>query len=221
MKYFAQDYIAFFQELAVHNNKEWFHDNKRRYENSVKKPFEKFIEAIITEIRKNDSNLVVEAKDCILRINRDIRFAKDKTPYNLHRTAFVSSGGRKDKSIPGIFIRISPEMVGIMGGCIGPDKTQLSNIRTTISKDPSTFRKLLKANDFSEKFDELKGEEMKRIPKELQPAVEKEPLILKKQFYMMAELKPSLITSEKLMSETMDHWHAMRPLNDFLTKAML
>jgi len=103
---------------------------------------------LITEIRKFDSSLMIEPKDCVLRINKDIRFSKDKSPYNLHYTAFVSKEGRKDKSIPGIFLRFSPEMVGIMGGCFGPSKQQLEKIRMTISANPKRLRKLLENEDF-------------------------------------------------------------------------
>ena len=106
MQYFTEDFINFFKELAANNHKEWFHENKKRYESSVKKPFTVFVGKMIEEIQKVDADLMIEPKDCILRINRDIRFSKDKTPYNLHYTAFISRGGKKDKSIPGFFYSI-------------------------------------------------------------------------------------------------------------------
>ena len=166
MQYFTEDFVAFFKDLGKNNHKEWFHENKKRYETSIKKPFETFVGAIITEIQKQDPALQIEPKDCILRINKDIRFSKDKTPYNLHYTAFISNGGRKDKSVPGIFLRFSPEMVGIMGGCFGPTKEQLQKIRTTIYKNPKEFTELIENTDFVQKFGEIRGEVMKRIPKE-------------------------------------------------------
>ena len=102
MQYFTQDYLDFFTELHQNDHKEWFHSQKKRYEISVKAPFERFIGDLIDRTQEHDPALQITAKECILRINRDIRFSKDKTPYNLHRRAFVSQGGRKDKSIPGI-----------------------------------------------------------------------------------------------------------------------
>ena len=220
MQYFTEDFINFFKELAANNHKEWFHENKKRYESSVKKPFTEFVGKMIEEIQKVDADLMIEPKDCILRINRDIRFSKDKTPYNLHYTAFISRGGKKDKSIPGFFVRFSPEMVGIMGGCFGPDKEQLLKIRTKIKEDPKTFRKLIEEQQFTEQFGELKGEAMKRIPKEWQQAIEKEPIIANKQFYFVTEKPSDLILSEQLIEELIGYWKIMQPLNDYLTKAI-
>ncbi|EZH71872.1 hypothetical protein ATO12_05710 [Aquimarina atlantica] len=220
MHYFTEDFVTFFKELAKNNHKEWFHENKKRYETSIKKPFEVFVDSMIKEIQKLDPTLQVEPKDCVLRINRDIRFSKDKSPYNLHYTAFISSGGRKDKSIPGIFLRFSPEMVGIMGGCFSPSKEQLYKIRTKISKSPNTFRNLLEEKSFVQKFGEIRGETMKRIPKEWQDACKKESLIANKQFYFVGEEAPGLISSNVLVKEMMAYWQTMRPVNEYLSKAI-
>ncbi len=220
MQYFTEDFSGFFKELASNNHKDWFHANKKRYETSIKKPFEVFIGKMIQEIQKFDADLQIAPKDCILRVNNDIRFSKDKSPYNLHYTAFISKGGRKDKSIPGIFLRFSQEIIGIMGGCFGPSKEQLHRIRTVISKNPEAFKTLLEHQDFVQKFGEIKGETMKRIPKEWQDACEKEPLITYKQFYFVGKQSPELITSESLVDELMNYWKVMRPVNEYLTKAI-
>lgn len=220
MKYFTTDFIEFFKELSANNNKEWFHSQKKRYEGSVKGPFLRFVGDLIAEIQKADSGLAIEAKDCILRINRDIRFSKDKTPYNLHVTAFISNGGRKDKSQPGLFIRFSPELTGIMGGCFGPDKNQLAAIRAAIIKQPDNLQSLIHAKAFQEKFGSIKGETMKRIPKEYREAAEKHPLILNKQFYFVAEETPNLITQNNLMDTIMAYYAAMKPVNDFLASVI-
>ncbi|WP_299185873.1 DUF2461 domain-containing protein [uncultured Aquimarina sp.] len=220
MQYFTEDFVNFFKELEQNNHKEWFHANKKRYELSIKKPFEVFVDRMIQEIQKYDPTLKIEAKDCILRINKDIRFSKDKTPYNIHYTAFVSRGGRKDKSVPGMFLRFSPEMVGVMGGCFGVSKEQLHGIRTKISQDSSGFRKLLNDDDFVQKFGSIKGRALKRVPKEWKEAFEKEPLIANKQFYFVGEESPDLITSESLIDKLMDYWKVMRPMNEYLTKAI-
>ncbi|MFY0689455.1 MAG: DUF2461 domain-containing protein [Cyclobacteriaceae bacterium] len=219
-QYFTDDFIKFFTELSENNNKEWFHSQKKRYESSVKNPFECFISDLIVALQTQDLTLDILAKNCILRINKDIRFSKDKSPYNLHYTAFVSHKGRKDKSIPGIFIRMSPQMLGIMGGCFGPDKEQLSKIRTAIQAHPETFNELISNKDFKTTFGEIQGEKMKRIPKELQPHTDDLPILANKQFYFIREDKPSLITSPKLLETVVVYWQTMRPLNEFLLKAI-
>jgi len=220
MQYFTQDYIDFFKELDAHNHKDWFHENKKRYELSVKDPFLKFLQDLFSEIGKHDNQFKVEARNCIARINRDIRFSKDKTPYNVHYTAFAGRGGKKNKDIPGIFLRFGPEEVGIMGGCYMPSKEQLQGIRKQISSDIPKFRKLISEKDFVTKFGKIVGEEHKRIPKEFQYAYEKEPMIAKKQFYYMAQREPKLILSKNLLPEIMSYWHVARPLNEYFVKAI-
>jgi uncharacterized protein (TIGR02453 family) len=90
MVYFEKDYFEFFKELAANNHKEWFDVNRSRYHSSVKEPFDKFIADLITEVHKIDKKIEIAPKDAIFRINRDIRFSKDKTPYKLNRSAIIS-----------------------------------------------------------------------------------------------------------------------------------
>jgi len=172
---------------------------------------------LIAAIQKEDPSLSISPKDCILRINRDLRFSKDKTPYNLHYSAVVSNGGRKDKSVPGLFLRFTPDEVGIMGGAYVLDKDQLFNLRSDIKKNPTTLKALIQEESFKAKFGTIQGEESKRMPVEFQEASEKNPLLLKKQFYFVSRREPALITSDHLLDELMDYWRAARPLNEYLT----
>ncbi|WP_456460025.1 DUF2461 domain-containing protein [Reichenbachiella sp.] len=217
MKYFTESFTSFFNELAINNQKEWFHANKKRYESEVKKPFEFFLSHLIAAIQKEDPSLSISPKDCILRINRDLRFSKDKTPYNLHYSAVVSNGGRKDKSVPGLFLRFMPDEVGIMGGAYVLDKDQLFNLRSDIKKNPTTLKVLIQEESFKAKFGTIQGEESKRMPVEFQEASEKNPLLLKKQFYFVSRRESTMITSDHLLDELMDYWRAARPLNEYLT----
>ena len=220
MAYFEKDFLSFFKELEKNNSKAWFDENRKRYENSVKIPFANFIGEMIKRMQAHDADLKIEPKDCILRINRDIRFSKDKTPYNTHVTAFISSGGRKDKTKPGFFIRLTPKEVGVMIGCFHPDKNQLQNIRETIASDTKAFSKIINENKFKNKFGELKGEEHKRIPAEFKEVAEKEPLIVRKQFYATAMLDGKLLLQDDLAEILMEYYHAARPFNIYMTRAL-
>ena len=220
MEYFTQDYIEFFQELAQNNTKEWFDANRKRYEQSIKKPFAHFVDTLIQRVQEHDESVQIQAKDAILRINRDIRFSKDKTPYNLYCTAFISAGGRKDKSIPGFFIRFSAESLAIMCGSYGPSKEQLQAIRHAIATDIPAFQQLIQEADFVAKYGTIRGEQHKRIPKEFQEAHQTEPLIANKQFYFMAELPIELLTHTTLPDRMMEYWHTARPINEFLSQAV-
>lgn len=220
MAFFTAEFTDFFKSLAQNNNRDWFTAHKKTYENEVKKPFEAFVSHMLERISAVDPSVQITAKDAILRINRDIRFSKDKTPYNLHRTAFLSAGGRKNKSIPGFFLRLSPEMVGIMAGAFQPSKEELHQIRSAITKNPKKLEKILNNEDFKNKFSSIKGEQNKRIPKEFQSAVEAHPIIANKQFYALAELPADWISREDLADELMTYFHAAKPLNDYLLNAM-
>ncbi len=213
MQYFTKDYIDFFKDLSKNNNKEWFHDNKKRYENSVKRPFSNFVVALIEEVKKIDKEIDLDAKNCISRINRDIRFAKDKTPYNLHFNAHITKGDRKNNPYPIVAIRFGGFEAGIMSGHFMPSKERLLSIRNQIKDNQNDFSKLYR----DKKFGKIQGDVNKRIPIEFQETFKTEPLIANKQFYYMTEEKPSFIIKDDLMSKIIEHWKYAKPLNDFLT----
>lgn len=77
---FNKDFLEFFQKLSQNNSKAWFDKNRATYETAVKAPFKKLVNEMILRIRAEEPDLNIEAKDAIFRINRDIRFSKDKTP---------------------------------------------------------------------------------------------------------------------------------------------
>jgi uncharacterized protein (DUF2461 family) len=81
MKYFDEEFITFFSELEKNNNKEWFHDNKKNYENYVKKPMLAFVTDVVEELQKLDSTIQIEPKKCIGRINRDFQKIRLHTKF--------------------------------------------------------------------------------------------------------------------------------------------
>ena len=220
MAYFTNDFIEFFKELKENNSKEWFDDNRKRYQASVKDPFYAFTDHMIGLVHERDNSVQITAKDAVMRINRDIRFSPDKTPYNVHYGAIISSAGRKDKSVPGFFLRFSPEYIGVFGGAHGIDKHQLQRIREVIATNISQFQELVNNKDFVGHFGDIQGEKHKRIPPEFKDAHEKEPLIANKQFYYVAKLPSDLITEDDLPQKLMEYWEVANPLREYLLKAM-
>lgn len=220
MAYFTKDFMQFFRDLEKNNNKHWFDANRKRYQTSVKEPFYLFVDHMIGLVNQQDPSVQITAKDAVLRINRDIRFSPDKTPYNLHYGAIISPAGRKDKSVPGFFIRFSPKQVGLFGGAHGIDKDQLQKIRKSISDDVEAFQQLVNEKNFKRQFGTILGEKHKRIPPEFQVAFEEEPLIANKEFYFMAELDPDIIIDDKLPQVLMKYWQVANPVREFLTTAL-
>ena len=218
--YFSKDFLDFFKELAANNNKDWFDANRKRYEKNVKDPFKAFITDLITEVKKMDSSVDIEAKDAIFRINRDIRFSKDKTPYKLDRSAIISAAGRKDHSKPGFYIALGPDKTFLGGGAYFLKPEQLQDLRTFIMGNNERLVKILKNDSFVRHYGEIKGEKNKRLPVEFREMAEVQPLLYNKQFYFMAEAPASWVTKADLMERCLDYFKAARPLQQLLVEAV-
>lgn len=222
MAYFTQEFIEFFKELAQNNHRDWFHANKKRYENHVKKPFYAFIQDVIDVMKKEDPEMNLEVKNAVFRINRDIRFSKDKTPYKNHVGAAVSRGGRKDMQYPGIYIHLEPGNVGLAGGCYKPDKENLSKMRQFIVQNGEEVKAALEDKKFKKVFGGLaEGEKNKILPKDFKEFGNEHPLIFNKQFYYWKEYKDeNIILRDDLLQFVMDHYDAGKSWNSIVKKAL-
>jgi len=221
MKYFTDDFLNFFYLLSQNNNRDWFNQNRNMYEQEVREPFKVFVGDLVKAIQQDiDPNFELLPKNAIFRINRDIRFSADKTPYKEHVGAIITNGGKKAKEEPGHYIQLSGGSLVIGGGAYFMEKESLYKLRKYLIMNGAEFDLLLAEKDFKKKYGEIMGKKNKRLPKELMVEVENNPLILNKQFFYMAELPPKKIVSNKLLSVVMDYFKAARPVNDFLKKAM-
>jgi uncharacterized protein (TIGR02453 family) len=213
--WFSTDFIEFFKELASNNNKGWFDENRERYATVVREPFKLFVQELIARMYEIDPSIAIEAKDAIFRINRDIRFAKDKSPYKINRSAIISPNGRKDKTTPGLYVEFTPEYVRIYGGVYQLATAQVAAVRAAIAKDLKGFDKLINSKDFKNSYGEIKGEKAKRIPKELKELAEKQELLFNKSWYYFVELPPETILKEDLATIIIDNYLKGKPVIDF------
>jgi uncharacterized protein (TIGR02453 family) len=220
MAFFTQDYLEFFKELAANNHKEWFDQNRKRYETVVREPFKYFIGELIKELSKQDADLTLEAKDAIFRINRDIRFSKDKTPYKLQNSAIISKEGRKDKNYPGIYLEFGPEKLAFYGGIYMPDSKLTHKIRTFFAEHLEEFEELLRNVDFSSTFGEIQGDKSIRIPKEFKEAAVIQPLLMNKQWYYFTHLPPETVLRDDLLQIIVDLERKASGMKEFLIRAI-
>lgn len=219
MAYFSQDFVDFYKSLAANNHKDWFDLNRKRYETSVKKPFAAFVQTFIDEVEKNDKRYKdLTASECIFRINRDIRFSKDKTPYKLYSSAVVSPNGKKSDSVHGIYFELTPEAVRVYGGIYEIDKDRLLTLREGIAGELSAFEKIINDKKFHSVFGEIRGDKNKILPAELKAAAAVQPLLFNKQFYVMTEFPVELITSKDLLPTLMDCYATITPLEQFFNR---
>jgi uncharacterized protein (TIGR02453 family) len=220
MPYFKPAFVKFFKDLSKNNSTEWFNTNRKTYEAEVKKPFAAFIDELIKQVNKIDPAVKIKASDAIMRINKDIRFSKDKTPYNTYVAAIVSVTGKKSKEYPGLYLQMGADKIMVFGGAYMVEKENLHSLRSSIAKNPAAFRKVISDAKFKKAYGEIQGEKNKVLAPEFKKIAEKEPLIANKGFYFMAELDAKLITSDKLMDEVMNLYKAGKPVNDYLIRAM-
>jgi uncharacterized protein (TIGR02453 family) len=216
MAFFKPDFLQFFIDLAPNNNKEWFDINRKRYEQIIKEPFKKFVQHLIDELSKTDEAYKnLEAKDCIFRINRDIRFAKDKSPYKMMVSAVIAPGGKKSKAINGVYFEFGPEYVRVYGGIYEIEKDDLLIIREGIAANVAKFQKAYNNPIFTEVFGTILGDKNKIISKELKEAAEKEPLIFNKQWYFYKQFEPKILLSEDLDQVILKCYKAGRPVEEY------
>jgi len=220
MIFFKKDFTKFLSDLEKNNNRDWFNENKERYINSVKRPFEIFIETLLNKIKEEDDSLTLTPKEAIFRIYKDVRFSKDKTPYKTDVSAIISDGGRKNFTTPGIYLEITKNGLRFSGGAHFIDKDQLQSLREFISENLSEFHALLKEKKFKTTFGTILGEQNKRVPKEFKELLEVEPLIANKQFYYFTEINKEELYSKNLVSTLMRFYKVGRPLNEFLKIGM-
>ena len=220
MGHFDGDFLAFFSELALNNNKTWFDKNRGRYEKSVKKPFSNFVEEMIVRIHSRNPDILIDPSEAIFRINRDIRFSNNKTPYKLHMGAFISPGGKKAKNDPGFYFQLGFAGIRIYSGVYQISKEDLLKIRRYIAENLHAFGAILKNDVFKSKYNTIQGERHQRIPTEFKPIAEKQPLIANKDFYVSALLDEKQITNPELSDLLMSYYLAAESLLVFLNSAL-
>lgn len=211
------EFFEFFIELSSNNNKTWFDQHRTRYEEQVKKPFETLVQQFIIAMALRDSEFEgLQAKDCIFRINKDIRFSKDKTPYKLNRSAVIAPGGRKDLSGKGFYIEVGPEGCGFYAGSYMPDKTHLFSIRNKIAKQPKAWKNIIENKNFAEKFGEVRGNRQSKGDPQFRSLADALPELKNTQFYIYHPIDPELLLEQDPVTYFLDLWRVAEPFSVFV-----
>ena len=212
--------LQFLTDLKCNNNRDWFLQNRKRYDNA-KKNFEEFIQYIIDSITEFDPILKgLEAKSCTYRINRDIRFSNDKTLYKTHMGAFIVRGGRKNGDrFAGYYVHVEPENNSmIAGGAYLPPMPWLTSIRERIDVDGDRFLKIINDKEFKGFFGNLEGDKLKSAPKGFPKDHPKIELLKMKSFLALRTIPDKEIVGEKCSDLIIRASKALKPLNDFLNE---
>jgi uncharacterized protein (TIGR02453 family) len=213
------DVFVFLNELRENNNKEWFDANRKRYE-TIKQNITHVAEILINEIVKFDKSVAgLQAKDCIFRINRDVRFSADKSPYKTNSGVFVCPGGKNSWNA-GYYLHIEPCGSFIGGGIYMPGSKVLKVLREEIFHNYNDFLEIVKAKEFTAQFDEFYGEKLKTKPKGFPEDFAGLEYLKLKHLTVVKNLSEQVMTSEKLLDEIQKVFAALYPLNRFINQAI-
>lgn len=211
--------LDFIKQLTKNNNRDWILKNRPAYLNA-KENFEIFVQEIIDQVVEFDPIIKgLEAKNCIFRINRDVRFSNDKSPYKTNFGAFIVKGGKKNgDKYAGYYVHIEPGKSFIAGGAYVPPAPWLAAIREKIDEEPDRFIKIITNKDFIKEFGKLEGETLKKAPKGY-PSDHPHIEYLKfKSFLAMNYVKDETVLSGKYADYVLRVFKTMQPFNDFLNE---
>lgn len=214
--------IKFLKDLKKNNNKEWFDVNRKVYE-AAKQDFEMLVQRIIEQHGKKDEDIAsLKPKDCMFRINRDIRFSKDKSPYKTNFGASINKGGKK-AMVAGYYFHCEPGNSFVGGGLWQPMPDDLKKVRQEIDYCFDEFSKILTSKKFKTVYGEMyKGEDVSltRPPKgydETNPAIE---FLKLKSFIAMRKIDDADLTSNTLSKKIAESFEALQPLVKFINAAL-
>lgn len=214
--------LKFLSQLKKNNNKPWFDAHRAQYE-AARIDFTNFIQLVIDALQKTDTTITgITAKDSQFRINRDIRFSKDKRPYKENFGAFIARGGKKS-IYAGYYFHLAPGNSFVGGGLWQPEPANLKKVRQEIDYNWEEFQSIVKNKTFKKTFGDLyKGEDMslKRMPKgyeEDHPAID----YLKLQS-LIAEttFTDDELTKSTLHKKTLAAFQALQPLLNFINRSL-
>lgn len=220
MQYFNKQFFTFFDGLKKNNSKEWFEKNRPVYEQEVKAPFKRLVEDLTVKMLKDLPELNTNPSKAIFRINRDIRFSNDKSPYKTNVGAILSRTGTKDQIYPGYYMHFGAEDCIVGGGKYFCDKDELVKIRQEIFYNNKEFVKLLNDKPFKSSYGNLEGEKNKVLPPDYEEFAKEQPLIANKQFWFYRNLTRAEITGKDLDSIILQHFKAGMKMNRFFLEAI-
>ena len=215
--------LQFLEDLKANNNKPWFDTNRKTYE-AAKQNFGEVVGQLIKGIGKFDKSMEesnLQVKDCIFRINRDVRFSKDKSPYKTNLGAWFHAGGKKAQGA-GYYLHIDANECFYAGGVWMPENDQLKKIREEIDYNFEEVKGIIDAPIFRKHFPNGLDREAAttRPPKgyeETNPAIE---LLKLKSFTVSNAFDVSESLKKDFVSTILSGFEAIFPFNEFLNRAI-
>jgi uncharacterized protein (TIGR02453 family) len=215
--------LKFLKDLAKNNNREWFEANRKKYE-AARQDFIELADDIIKGFCKKDKDFEqLEGKKCLFRINRDIRFSKDKSPYKTNFGASFERGGRISPWA-GYYLHVQPGNNSfVAGGVWMPEAERVKKIRQEIDYSWETFKKIITHKKFVSTFGDLektKETSLSREPKGYDkdnPAI---GYIKLKSWVVSAPITDVEIMDKAGLKKILAGFETMQPMIEFLNQAL-
>ena len=218
----SKDTLQFLDDLKANNNRDWFLDNKKRYE-ALKKDYQLLVADLLDAMKPLDPSLeMLEVKNCTFRINRDIRFSKDKTPYKSHLGIWLSSGA-KGLNRSGYYIHLENGSSFIAGGLYCPEANDLKKMRKEIAYFHEDLEAILNEKEFKKEFNDFDRDEkntLKNPPRGYEkehPAID---LLKLKSFESSQKINFSTAGTKDFVTTVSKKLILLKPLNDFINRAL-
>jgi uncharacterized protein (TIGR02453 family) len=219
-RHHLQPTLDFLLALQKHNNKPWFDAHRDAYQ-EARLRFEEFVDAVIDEFRPIEDFADLSAKDCLFRINRDVRFSKDKSPYKPNMSASVALGGKHSIRAPYYLHIEPPDKSFLAGGLYAPTPDQLTALRRGIDRDPAQLKSAITYRPFKKYFGAPSGEKLKAPPRGYASDHPEIELLKYKQFIAGHHLADKDVLAPRLLPHTVEVFAALKPLLDWLNTILL
>ena len=214
------DTFRFLEDLEANNDRDWFQANKSRYD-AIRGEHEAFIDALILKIGGFDSDIAgMSAKKSIMRIYRDVRFSKDKSPYNIHMSAHIVAGGRSanEHGRAGYYVRLESGKSILAGGAYLPPGEWMTRIRERIESDADELRDIVNAPAFKKYFGGITGEKLKTAPRGYAKDHPEIELLRYKSFLAVHEVSNEQALAPGFIDHATTVFKALAPFDAFLNQ---
>ena len=218
----SENSLQFLEDLRANNNRDWFLANKTRYE-VYKEDYHQLIGAFLNVLKPLDASLeLLEIKNCTFRINRDIRFSKDKSPYKRHMGIWMNTNS-SGVNAPGYYIHIEKGASFVAGGLYSPEASDLKKIRKEIAFFYEDLKEITNDANFKkyfEGFDRTESNALKNAPKDYEkdhPAIE---FLKLKNFTVSRKIADKDLFDKDFVNKTAKTLIAIKPLIAFLNRGL-
>ncbi len=212
-------FFKFISDLKKNNNRDWFKENKPRYQKQIVEPIIEFMLAIQPKIAKISPHIIVKPwahNGSLFRIYRDTRFSKDKTPYKEHIACHFRHEVGRNAHAPGLYVHFTPGEIMFGGGIWMPDSEHLAKIRNSIIDNPNAWAKIKKNKKFIELTKGIRGDSLVRVPRGYPAEHVHLEDVKRKSFFAMHTSTMKIAKSPDLIKEVEKTFKTISPLLDFI-----